>query len=182
MKISKLAIIATTILGSSLAMAADPAQGGKVHFVGTIVNAACAISADSVDQTVKLGEYRTAHFKATGDKSGIVPFNINLVDCDTEVSEKAIVKFNGVADLNDATVLAVSNTANGASGAATGVGIEIADAQGKVLTPNNIVTSSEYTLNNGNNSLGFSARYKSTTDTVTPGEANADATFTISYL
>ena len=181
MKISNLLILTASILGSSFASAAIPDQGGTVHFKGTIVNAACAISTESLDQIVNLGQYRTANFTTVGSLSNDVDFTIKLVDCDTDVSSTATVKFNGATDATDNTVLAVSS-GTGTSGAATGVGIEISDAQGKILTPNNIVESNAYTLNNGDTVLSFRARYKSTSVDVTPGEANADATFVISYL
>ncbi|CAI1125862.1 type 1 fimbrial major subunit FimA [Serratia ficaria] len=182
-------IAASLLSVGSMAMADDPAPskavtapGGTVHFTGEIVNAACAVSADSDGQTVKLGQYRTAQFKNTvGEKTGLVPFTIKLQDCDTTVSTSAAVSFSGNADATDNTVLATSNIGGGASGAASGVGIEVADQQGKVLAPNSGTFSTAQTLNDGNNVLNFTARYKSTSAAVTPGKADADATFTMKY-
>ncbi|CAI2526492.1 Type-1A pilin [Serratia ficaria] len=181
-------IAASLLSVGSMAMADDPAPskavtapGGTVHFTGEIVNAACAVSADSDGQTVKLGQYRTAKFKAVGDKTGLVPFTIKLQDCDTTVSTSAAVSFSGNVAKEDPTVLATSNIGGGASGAASGVGIEVADQQGKVLAPNSGTFSTAQTLNDGNNVLNFTARYKSTSATVSPGKADADATFTMKY-
>ncbi|BEM36247.1 type-1 fimbrial protein subunit A (plasmid) [Serratia marcescens] len=181
-------IAASLLCVGSMAMAEPDAPaksvtatGGTVHFTGEIVNAACAVSADSDGQTVKLGQYRTASFKGVGDKTGLVPFTIKLQDCDTEVSTSAAVTFNGNADGTDKDVLAISNIGGGASGAASGVGIEIADQQGVVLAPNGGKFSTAQTLNDGNNVLNFTARYKSTAEVVTPGKADADATFTMKY-
>lgn len=175
--------VAASLLMSSVGVMAAPvlSNGGTVHFKGEIVNAACSVSADSTDQTVSLGQYRSAKFKAVGDKTGLVPFTIKLQDCDTTVSTNASVAFTGVTDSLDPAVLAVSNIGGGASGAAGGVGIEIADSQGKVLVPNSGSFSTPHQLKEGDNVLALTARYKSTLAAVTPGAADADATFTMQY-
>lgn len=167
--------------GSMATAATTTIPGGTVHFTGQIVNAACAVSAGSSDQTVNLGQYRTANFKAVGDRSGAVPFKIQLLDCDTSVSETASVAFSGTAESTDTTVLSVSNISGGTSGSASGVGIEIGDDNGKVLSPNGSVYSTAKNLVDGVNELNFTARYKATVATVTPGQADADATFTMQY-
>ncbi|MEC5317766.1 type 1 fimbrial major subunit FimA [Brenneria populi subsp. brevivirga] len=177
------ALIGASVLSSGLAAAATTTvSGGTVHFKGEIVNAACAVSTNSADQTVNLGQYRTANFTAAGSYSSKVPFTIKLEDCDTTVSTTAAVAFNGSADATDSTVLTTSNNTSGGAGAASGVGIEISDSKGTVLTPNGSTFSAAQTLVNGNgNTLNFTARYKSTQATVTPGQADADATFTMQY-
>lgn len=176
-------LIAASLLSAGSVAIADTVSsaGGTVHFKGQIVNAACAVSANSTNQTVDLGQYRTANFKAVGDRSGMVPFTIKLQDCDTTVSKTAAVAFNGTSDLTDVTVLATSNIGGGASGAASGVGIEISDREGKVLSPDGATYSAVQTLADGDNVLNFNARYKSTSATVTAGQADADATFTMQY-
>ena len=57
MKIKTLAIVVLSALSLSSAAAADTTtvNGGTVHFKGEIVNAACAVDAGSIDQTVQLG-------------------------------------------------------------------------------------------------------------------------------
>ncbi|SRB46838.1 tyrosine recombinase [Escherichia coli] len=63
MKIKTLAIVVLSALSlSSAAALADTTtvNGGTVHFKGEVVNAACAVDAGSVDQTVQLGQVRTA--------------------------------------------------------------------------------------------------------------------------
>lgn len=177
-----------TLIGASMLssgfVAAETAtvSGGTVHFTGQIVNAACAVSTNSSDQTVNLGQYRTANFTDVGAYSSKVPFTIKLEDCDTAVSTTAAVAFNGSADATDNTVLSTSNITTGGAGAAIGVGIEISDSKGIVLSPNGSTFSTPLTLTNGNgNTLNFSARYKSTLASVTAGQADADATFTMQY-
>ncbi|KLN97489.1 type 1 fimbrial major subunit FimA [Moellerella wisconsensis] len=155
--------------------------GGTVHFTGQIVNAACAVSADSTNQTVNMGQYRTAFFTAVGVRSNAVPFTIKLEDCDTKVSETAKTSFRGNSNQVDNTLLTVSNVGGGAAGAASGVGIEISDSSGTVLKPDGSVFSTPQKLNDGANTLHFTARYKSISNKVTPGAADADATFTMQY-
>ncbi|MEQ4625805.1 type 1 fimbrial major subunit FimA [Providencia manganoxydans] len=180
-------IIAKSVVGVALisigamASAATIVPGGTVHFKGQIVNAACAVSADSTDQTVEMGQYRTAFFTAVGVRSNAVPFQIKLEDCDTTVSTTASTSFSGNASQHDNTVLSVSNIGGGTAGAASGVGIEISDHLGVVMKPDGSVFSTEQKLNDGANVLHFTARYKSTSANVTPGAADADATFTMQY-
>ncbi|KFB98089.1 SfmA family fimbriae-like adhesin [Trabulsiella guamensis ATCC 49490] len=174
------ALVAMSGLATTAANAAvTSVNGGTVHFEGELVNAACAVSTTSSNQTVELGQYRTASFTQTGDTSARIPFSIVLNDCDPTVAATAAVAFNGPVDADDNTLLAVTSGDN--STTAEGVGIEILDNTSSVLTPNGAVFSVAQNLIQGTNTLHFSARYKSTTDTTTPGQANADATFVMKY-
>ena len=59
MKIKTLAIVVLSALSlSSAAALADTTtvNGGTVHFKGEVVNAACAVDAGSVDQTVSVDD------------------------------------------------------------------------------------------------------------------------------
>lgn len=174
-------LIAVSMLTAGSMAYAATTPGGTVQFRGEIVNAACAVSANSDGQAVNLGQSRTAAFSKVGDRSGPVSFTIELLDCDTTVSTKVSVSFTGAADAVDKTILAASNAGGGTSGAATGVGIEISDAKGTVLSPDGATFSTPQTLNDGKNVLNFNARYKSTLITVTAGRADADALFTMKY-
>ena len=153
-------------------------NGGTVHFTGEIVNAACAVSTDSSNQTVDLGQYRTAGLSASGDKTTPVPFKINLVDCDPKVQATAAIAFSGQSESTNPKLLTVSSGGN--STAATNVGIELSDSTSKILGVNGADFSTPKTLIAGDNSLQFSARYVAT-GAATPGQANADATFVVKY-
>ncbi len=110
MKIKTLAMIVVSALSlSSAAALADTTtvNGGTVHFKGEVVNAACAVDAGSIDQTVQLGQVRSAKLATAGSTSSAVGFNIQLDDCDTTVATKASVAFAGTAiDSSNTTVLA----------------------------------------------------------------------------
>ncbi|TYF64712.1 type-1 fimbrial protein subunit A, partial [Enterobacter hormaechei] len=87
-----LAIVALSALSlsSTVALAATTTvNGGTVHFKGEVVNAACAVDAGSIDQTVQLGQVRSAKLATAGNTSTAVGFNIQLNDCDTTVATKA---------------------------------------------------------------------------------------------
>ena len=181
MKIKTLAIVAMSALSlTSAAALADTTtvNGGTVHFKGEVVNAACAVDAGSVEQTVQLGQVRSAKLATAGSTSSAVGFNIQLNDCDTSVSTKASVAFSGTAvDTTNNTVLALQGSA---SGGATNVGIQILDNKGKPLALDGATFSSATTLNDGPNVLPFQARYYAT-GAATAGTANADATFKVQY-
>lgn len=89
--------IASLMFVAGAAVAADPTpvsvSGGTIHFEGKLVNAACAVSTKSADQTVTLGQYRTASFTAIDDTTAQVPFSIVLNDCDPKVAATAAVAF-----------------------------------------------------------------------------------------
>ncbi len=183
MKIKTLAIVVLSALSlsSTAALAAatpTTVNGGTVHFKGEVVNAACAVDAGSVDQTVQLGQVRTASLAQEGATSSAVGFNIQLNDCDTNVASKAAVAFLGTAiDAGHTNVLALQSSA---AGSATNVGVQILDRTGAALTLDGATFSSETTLNNGTNTIPFQARYFAT-GAATPGAANADATFKVQY-
>ena len=181
MKIKTLAIVVLSALSlSSAAALADTTtvNGGTVHFKGEVVNAACAVDAGSVDQTVQLGQVRTASLKQAGATSSAVGFNIQLNDCDTTVATKAAVAFLGTAiDATRTDVLALQSSA---AGSATNVGVQILDRTGNALTLDGATFSAQTTLNNGTNTIPFQARYYAT-GAATPGAANADATFKVQY-
>ncbi len=181
MKIKTLAIVVLSALSlSSTAALADTTtvNGGTVHFKGEIVNAACAVDAGSIDQTVQLGQVRSAKLAAEGNTSSAVGFNIQLDDCDTTVATQASVAFTGTAvDGANPTVLALQGSA---SGGATNVGVQILDNTGTALELDGATFSSATTLSDGTNIIPFQARYYAT-GAATAGTANADATFKVQY-
>ncbi|EES2917654.1 fimbrial protein [Escherichia coli] len=72
MKIKTLAIVvlsALSLSSTAALAAATTVNGGTVHFKGEVVNAACAVDAGSVDQTVQLGQVRTASLAQDGATS-----------------------------------------------------------------------------------------------------------------
>lgn len=165
--------------GISSAMAASSAttvSGGTVNFVGSVVNAACSVSSDSVDQTVTLDQVRTVRLAAAGQAAGQQEkFNIKLEDCDTSISQNAAVIFNGESD--STTTGALANTAG--AGAATNVALQLYGPDGSILKLGE--TSSNTVLVNGENTLPFAVDYVATAGQATAGNVAATATFNMVY-
>ena len=166
LKFISMAVFSALTLGVATSASAAPAtvNGGTVQFKGEVVNAACAVNANSFDQTVQLGQVRTEKLKADGDKSAAVGFNIELSDCDTTVATKN-------------NVLALQGSA---SGTATNVGVQVLDHTGSAVTFDGNTPTASYTLSDGTNKIPFQALYIATGQS-TAGTANADATFKVQY-
>lgn len=179
LKFISMAVFSALTLGvATNASAATTVNGGTVHFKGEVVNAACAVNMNSVDQTVLLGQVRSATLGSDGKTSGSVGFTIQLDDCDltTGPTQSAKIIFSGTPVTGKTNVLALQNSA---SGAATNVGIQILDSKGQPVELNSDAAS-EYTLTDGTNKIPFQARYYATGQ-ATAGIANADATFKVQY-
>lgn len=182
----KLKSLAFGILSAStLAMTSAHAvqvNGGTVHFEGEVVNAACAIDAGSINQTVPLGQVKSSTLAAIGDTSTPVGFNIQLNDCAVTTQLTAAIRFSGVTVTTDTAsytdVLALQSSA---AGAATNVGVQILDSTGVALAVDGTAFSTPKSLINGTNILPFQARYYAVGES-TAGTANADATFQVEYL
>lgn len=90
MKLKHVGIIVVSVLAmSSAAVSAaegdesvtTTVNGGVIHFKGEVVNAACAIDSESMNQTVELGQVRSSRLAKAGDLSSAVGFNIKLNTC-----------------------------------------------------------------------------------------------------
>ncbi|EOC0416540.1 fimbrial protein [Cronobacter malonaticus] len=168
--------LAALACSSSLTWAAATGEG-QVNFTGEILDAACeVVNSQSSPLAVDLGKVSKTAFTGVGSTTNITSFILQLKNCPETVS-KASIKFGGDADNNNANVLALT----GGTGAASGVGIQLVDADG---TPLNLYTASaDYALQTGTatNNLEFGARYIQTGAAITAGTANGSSTFTVTY-
>lgn len=187
MKLKHVGMIVVSVLAmSSAAVSAaegdesvtTTVNGGVIHFKGEVVNAACAIDSESMNQTVELGQVRSSRLAKAGDLSSAVGFNIKLNDCDTNVSSNAAVAFLGTTVTSNDDTLALQSSA---AGSAQNVGIQILDRTGEVLILDGATFSAKTDLIDGTNILPFQARYIALGQSVA-GTANADATFKVQYL
>ncbi|HBI10838.1 MAG TPA: fimbria A protein [Franconibacter pulveris] len=166
-----------SVMGLFLAASAQAAdQGhGKVTFTGSIIDAPCSISPDSIDQTVNLGQVSNVALKANSNTGTSVPrnFEIKLENCDTTTLKSVKTTFTG-AEGATAGSLGITGTAKGAS-------IILTNGDGKQLKLGE--ASDAHKLQNGNNTLLFSAYLQGdgATATVTPGDFSAVADFTLAY-
>ncbi|CAG9429906.1 fimbrial protein [Providencia alcalifaciens] len=165
------ATLVSSVMSTSV-LAADAGQG-TVTFEGSIIEAACGIAPESTDQTVNLGQVASATL-VNGGMSRPVPFTIELVDCDTTTWDTAEVTFTGGVNPNLANSLAIQGTASGAGVVITGINAVPVKLDGSA-------TAGSVALQNGDNSLLFSAYLKGDTTAIVPGAFTALTNFTMSY-
>ncbi|VXC92846.1 fimbrial protein [Serratia oryzae] len=166
----------TTLVAASLGLSAGAsAADGQVNFEGQIITEACQVVNNmSNPAEVALGKVAASALAKKGDTASPQKFILSLKNCPPSVSA-AQVSFDGDAATSENNSLALTQVAD----MATGVGVQISDTSAvlPLRTP-----SVAYPLTAGvDNDLAFVARYVATTDTVTPGPANAVATFSITY-
>ncbi|WP_448669331.1 fimbrial protein [Enterobacter mori] len=160
-------------LFSASAMAID----GTVRFDGDIVDTPCVVAQQSQNQLVNLGQVKQSSLDgAAGQRSAGTPFDIILEDCkiDPTTPEKAYIKFTGISSQSNVLDVAMQQ------GGATGVGIELTDANGNII-PINSQHQNASDLVNGQNILKFKAAYISTAAAVTTGHADGTADFQFEY-
>lgn len=163
--------------GFTLSVFADTQpQTPNLILTATLVNSGCVTSMDSKSITVDMKTVAVKDFSLHKQPLPI-RFAINLEKCTVETTG-VVTTFSGTADANDNTLLAL----NGGS-TAKNVGIAILDNQGNRIPINQ--ASTFYPLKISSNmektSLVFYGQYVATGEVITPGIANADATFTFEY-
>lgn len=179
MKLDKMACsLAISLALASTGAIADTTtvSGGTINFEGKVVNAACSVAADSMNQTITLDDVKVSKLATAGEASGqAVPFQIVIADCDTTVMKNVSVSFNGQSDAISTGALAN----NAGAGAATNVGLQLYGPDGEPLALG--VESSTVALTGEQNSLPFSVDYIATGDAATAGTVAATATFSMNY-
>ncbi|MBD9646302.1 type 1 fimbrial protein [Pantoea sp. PNT02] len=173
----KKALVAAALL-SAFSFNAANAVDGTITFTGRIIATTCDINGGpggSVDIPVAMGTYGADQFGASGSTVGSVPFQIALTNCDAALTSASVL-FEGTQDAANPQLLAL--TTGGTT--ADNVGIGIYESNGSTQIPLNTSSASQ-TLNGNAATLNFIAKYVSTDATVTEGDANAVANFTIQY-
>ncbi|WP_275361984.1 fimbrial protein [Xenorhabdus bovienii] len=173
MKLLKL-FIAAVISGSMAASAL--AADGTINFNGRITKATCTVSTSTVD--VNLPEVGATALAGKGKTGGDTPFSIVLTGCGISTGDSANVqvKFGGVKDSNDTSLLKI----NALGGGAEGVGIGIYENDGSTLI-NMAALSKSTPVVAGVTTLKFKAKYVATGAPVKPGTVKASTDFTLDY-
>ena len=167
------AAIAMTAAGGEYTHAAD----GTVNFTVSIVDQACVVDIGTNDtMTVDLGNVAKSSFTASGDESPETKFTLTLKSC-PETITSARVKFDGLNDATNSSLLALTPE----QGVAKGIAITLRTADKAGLGLNAVSDYSYPLVSTGENTLDFYSAYRSTSDTVVAGKANAVATFTMDY-
>ncbi|WP_261641958.1 fimbrial protein [Erwinia mallotivora] len=175
MKLNKIAI--TAIMAFGMVSAAHAGQGnGTVTFTGSIIDAPCSISPESVYQVVEFGEVTSAALKDSGTSTPR-PFQIKLQNCTFETASSVTTTFSGAESTNG--LLGMTGNAKGASIAITdGVGsiVKLGEptAKQQLQQDNNTLSFSAYLKGDGKDSAG---KYI----TIVPGDFQSIADFTLAY-
>ncbi|MBH3007151.1 fimbrial protein [Serratia ureilytica] len=173
MKLNKIMLTAVLAFGvSSLAHAADQGHG-KVTFTGSIIDAPCSISPETVDQTVDMGQVSNVALK-NGGKSAPRQFDIKLEQCDNSTLKTVTTTFEGKASAANKDLLGIVGTASGASIAITDTASNPIKL-GTATAPQN--------LGAGTNTLRFAAYLQGdgASSAVVPGDFTAVADFKLAY-
>ncbi|MEG0118094.1 MAG: fimbrial protein [Pseudomonas sp.] len=140
---------------------------------GSFSTSGCTINTKSL--TVPLGSVKRSEFSGVGSTTKTSIFNIS-VDCSE--STNVTMTLNATADSSSAPgVIAIDPSAG--STTASGVGIQL------LRNNNSVVIGSPFYIGRasvaGGNRIEMGARYYQTKSTITAGQANATATFTLTY-
>lgn len=170
----KTAITAALLSGFAF-QAANAVDTGNINFTGTVIDSTCEVNGASPGTAiaVPMGVVQKSEMAASVGANGPTQsFSIALTGCDAAITG-ATVSIDGTRDADISALLAL--TPGGT--AATGVGIELSTGAG----PYTLGTALPVALNGNAGSVDFTARYQSSNATVVAGEANAVATYSISY-
>lgn len=176
MKKSIFAATLASLLISSVNVA--HASDGNINFIGEIKDSTCTIG-DGLgnDLDIYLGTPSVASFKSVASTSSAARFDISLTDCPASVPSVSVA-FGGIADINTTEILKI----NEGPSAATGVGIRIEEADGTQIILNKTDNLVDHPVESDMSvTMNYVAKYESTLSSVTPGDANATAQFTIMY-
>ncbi|WP_024530408.1 fimbrial protein [Serratia fonticola] len=176
MNVKAIALFFGATLMAGSAFATDMGHG-KVSFNGSIIEAPCSISPESIDQTVELGQISNAAL-VDGGKSTPQNFDISLKNCILSAAQKSVsLTFSGVvADFD------TSKKTLGITGTGAGAGVQITNGSGVALTLGTATPFQE--LQDGTNTLRFSAYLIGNgkgVETITAGEFSSVADFTLTY-
>ncbi|EPL9569451.1 fimbrial protein [Providencia rettgeri] len=168
-------IVAASFSGMANAAIGDGDGQGIIHFKGQFVDSTCTVDTNDENKgegTVELGTWKTATFDKVGETTDAVPFTIGLVNCPSALG-KARISFGGTAHSENTELHRVSDVPE------VGIGISGSAVGTNFYTPNS--QADEITLTDNKGTKTFYARYMTTAETVTAGNANADVTVTIQY-
>lgn len=171
----KSALASMVLLASSASVVhAAGAGAGTVTFNGSIIEAACSIDPDSVDQTVGLGQVAKSQL-ADGGTAAPEEFYIKLTGCDVaSLTDKTVTTtFTGAGSAQVPGALGIVGTARGA-------GIMMVDGSGTPVVLG--AATQPQLLQDGSNSLAFGAFLKGqATGDITPGDFTAVTNFSLAY-
>ena len=139
----------------------------SMHIYGNVVDQGCDVATKSALQNIHIGDFNISDFQAANTVSTAADLNIDITGCAAGITG-ADVLFSGEADTG------------GSGGMATGIAVQILDAQSQQEIPLNQVQPLT-PLKAGDNTLKYQLRYKSTKAGATGGNATAVLYFDLVY-
>ena len=137
----------------------------SMHIYGNVVDQGCDVATKSALQNIHIGDFNISDFQAANTVSAGIT--------------GADVLFSGEADTLAPTLLKLTDT-GGSGGMATGIAVQILDAQSQQEIPLNQVQPLT-PLKAGDNTLKYQLRYKFTKAGATGGNATAVLYFDLVY-
>ncbi|HVX03552.1 MAG TPA: fimbrial protein [Rhodanobacteraceae bacterium] len=160
-------------LGCNGTVSPQPVETFNISATIRIQVPTCNVAAGSVNKTVTLPTATTLQFSSQ-PTAGKTPFSLQLTNCVSNLG--VFITLNSTNALSGVPgVIAPSG-----AGFATGIGVQILEADGATAVPfgspidTGVTTSSNYNIN-------FYAQYYKTGGTVSAGPVQAIATYTLNY-
>lgn len=148
-----------------------------------------AQSCESPDIKVDMGQYDLGIFSEIGDTSKATPFNILLNNCPSGI--KKVMYTLAPNPTTPAWNAALGIVQLNSTSTAIGIGLQLLDSDNNPLELNKTYVYNDYSSNGGSFRIPLSARYYRTIPAskggkddlgVTPGTANSEVSFVMSYL
>lgn len=170
--------IGSLVTGSDEAFIASNLRNNAI----TVKDETCSVAGNTTQQ-VPLGSYSVSKSgglgAGIGQTSNPIPFDIQL-NCESLLSGtfEVMMQFDGdaVSGLSDAGVVALNTTST-----ATGVGVQILNENQQPVALASPFNVASYPLSAALITVPLYARYYQTAEKVSPGTADAVATYTLSY-
>ena len=185
-KLFPITLLISTMMASASVLAVET-QTGTLSFIGLIYSSSCIIDindTNSPNANVLMGRYPTSAFDGkdseVGGENGNGKIEITLEQCPPV--GKVTLKLDGKADSSSDQILALDNPTSSETAKNVGIRIYNTKDMSKALVINGSKTESidvegaDTTWN-----AEFVAKYISTADTVSPGQADATLNYTITY-
>lgn len=168
-------LLALIVVSGTVYVKPVKAVDNNLSFSGTLVSEPCDIDDNTSDINVDFGTV-VKKYLYLNTRTESQPFIINLINCDTSLSNQATITFKGT----ESTELPGLMTVTGA----TGIAIGLEQQDGSPLKFN--MPSSAITLADGTNTFTFKGYVEGEPDaikneTITTGAFTATATFEIAY-
>lgn len=183
------AAIPFALFFSANAMAVDGANG-EVRFIGNVIESACNISADNLNQTVDFGTVGRSLLNGTGVQE--VPFQIQLTGCDTDATVEGLtdgkVSTVGIRFQSSALVNSTTNELSNppAAGYAQGVSVKVfsTDSNKYVSFDGSADATVSKNITQGTMTYGFKGILAKATgaSAVTVGKVDTKTQFVVEYL